>query len=945
MKKLILGVIGIFLLGVVGVVAYVMVLNAQLPQMISVQDYEPLLVSEVYDRGGNKIGEFASEKRILTPYNEIPKVVVNAFLAAEDSTFFKHGGINYFAILRAFFANIKAGEKVQGASTITQQVARSLVLSNEKTYTRKIKEVLLAYKMEAHLSKEDILYLYLNQIFLGQKYYGVRVACDNYFNKPLKDITLSEAAILAGLPKAPSELNPIRSSHRAKERQRYVLKRMVEDGMITEDEYQKALEEPVKIYMKRNYWELAPHFLETVRLMLISKLGEEVVNDKGIRIYTSLDLTKQLEAQKQVQSGLRELDKREGYRGATQNVGDDIAAIVGILKETRDELLDKQATYKVMQPDGSFPPYPPLKLAGGDVPSQPTNSTTPAEVVAKPESEPVLPEYVKPGEIVKGVVTKIDDKWGLTYVRFAESVGLIDVESMKWARTPDPNVDARFATEITLPSKVLKKGDVIEIKVIDDEFRSSRITEKINEQKRKDKKKFTAPTDLPDFKKFAQLELEQEPLAEAGLLSIDQRTDDVIAMVGGYDYTRSQLNRTLQAARQTGSAFKTVVYTAALDHGYSPASAILDAPIVFEEEQEVAGSDSQETITKKWKPTNHSNKFVGDILFRNALIQSLNVPSVKIIEKIGVSLAEDYARRLGVFSPLNNDFTLALGSSSVTLYEMTKMFSQIGKLGRRTKPVIVRKVEDSSGKEILGTVYLDERFDAQIKPIEEEYEQRRQNYLAYQKALESGKDFKPIVTPTPQNGAVAPSGATDVQAAKVHSPDKEPPLFFKDPDQLIKPETAYVITSLLQGVVDEDGGTGARARSLGRPTAGKTGTTNEYYDAWFLGYTTNIATGVWVGYDQEKTLGKGEVGGRAALPIWVEYMRFAHEGTPAKNFNVPENIVFASIDNETGRLASASSKEVVRQAFVSGTEPSQLQDERGAEKEEQQEFYKEDLSN
>jgi len=921
-KKIIAAILGTFFLGLAGVTAYVMVLNSELPNLITVQDYEPLLVSEVFDRHGTKVGEFAREKRTLVAYQDIPKVIIDAFLSAEDSSFFEHGGINYFAIARAFLANLRAGGKVQGASTITQQVARSLLLTREKTYTRKIKEVLLAYKMEANLSKEDILYLYVNQIFLGQNSYGIVVAADTYFSKPLKDVTIAEAAILAGLPKAPSELNPTRNPQRAKERQLYVISRMEADKKITKEEAEAAAIEPVKIYTRRNYWELAPHYLETVRLMLIAKLGEEMVLDKGLKIYTGLDLPKQQEAQKQLQFGLRELDKRQGYRGPIENT-EDPNRIAEILRETRDEYLDKQNPFKEMQPDGTFPAYPPLNLTGLE--TQPEGST------AEPKQLPILPPYIQPGEILKAVVIKVDDEWGVVHVRFAESKGLIDVESMKWARVPDPNTDTRYAAEIKNPGAVLKKGDVILVRVVDDRFNSSRINEKLSELKKNAGKNFTTPETLPNFKEFALVELEQEPQVEAALLAVDQKTDEVISMVGGYNFSKSQLNRALQAARQTGSSFKTIVYTAALDKEFTPSTAILDAPIVYEEEQEVVGSDNSETITKKWKPTNHSNRFVGDILFRNALIQSLNIPTVKIIEKIGVATAADYARRLGIFSPLNRDFTLALGSSSVTLYEMTKMFAQIGRMGKRARPVLVHRVEDKLGQEIQKTVYVDERFEQQIKPLEEEFEARRLAYLDYKRATDAGQDYTP---PAPTEGQTVPQ----------RNPSKEPPLFFNDPNQLIQPETAYVMTSLLQGVVEEEGGTGGRARSLGRPVAGKTGTTNQYYDAWFIGYTANIAAGVWVGYDQERPLGKGEVGGRSALPIWLEYMKFSHEGVPAQSFNTPDNIVFASIDNETGKLASAASKEVVRQAFIAGTEPKDIQGETGNSQDEQQEFYKEDLS-
>jgi penicillin-binding protein 1A len=910
MKKFIAFLIGTAFLGLAISVAVVMYLNSQLPKMITVADYKPLLVSEVFDRNGTKIGEFSLEKRTLVPFDKIPKVVIDAFLAAEDSTFFTHSGINYIAITRAMLANLRAGEKVQGASTITQQVARSILLqTNEKTYTRKIKEILLAYQMESNLSKQDILFLYLNQIFLGQKAYGVAVAADVYFNKSLDKVTLPEAAILAGLPKAPSAYSPLRNPSRAKERQRYVLGRMADEGMITKAEAQKAGDEPLKVYERRDYWGEAPFFLETVRQMLIARLGDDVVNNHGIRVFTSLDLTRQKVAAEQVKLGLRELDKRQGYRGPLRKIESSEEIAMFLLKE-RNKLLDDQEPFRVLQADGTIPDWGPLNLTA---------------------AIPVLPEYLKPGTLMQGIVTRVDDEWGIVYVRFAESKGLIDLDAMKWARKPDANVDARWAKEVEKPSEVLAKGDVIEIRVNNPSFSSQRIDDKIKEQKKKNKL-FKLPNDFPNFKEFAQVELEQEPETQASLIAFDQTTQDVLALVGGYSFNEAnQLNRALQTVRQTGSSFKPIVYASALDKGFNPATAILDAPIVFEEEQEVQGSDKAEMITKKWKPTNHSNKFMGDILFRNALIQSLNVPSVKIIEKLGVNWSADYARRLGIFSPLNLDFTLALGSSSVTLYEMTKAYSEFGRLGKRIRPVIVHKVTDKNGEPLLEKISLDERYATEYQQLEEVYEPRRQAYLNWE-ATQAGTDGTP---PAPADGASAPT--TD--------PSKEPPLFFKDPEQLLKPQTAYVLTSLLQGAVEEDGGTGQRAKALGRPTAGKTGTTSSYYDAWFIGYTADIATGVWVGYDTERSLGKGEVGGRAPLSIWVEFMRAAHENVPVRSFAVPEGIVFASIDNETGRLASANSKEVVKQAFIDGTEPKDVQDDSGSSSsDETKDFYKEDLS-
>ncbi|MGE0764441.1 MAG: penicillin-binding protein 1A [Bdellovibrionales bacterium] len=925
MKKLIAIVVALVLLGVVGATGIMLVVSSSLPKMITLQDYQPLLVSEVFDRDGNKIGEFFREKRMLIPYDQMPKQLVDAFIAAEDSSFFTHGGLNYLAIVRAFFANIKAGRKVQGGSTITQQVARSLLLSSEKTYVRKIKEAILSQRMEDNLSKQDILYLYLNQIYLGQGAYGVEAASQIYFRKPAKELTVAEAALLAGLPQAPSRYSPISNPSRAKERQRYVLTRMSEEGFITPDEARKALEEPVKVFVWKNYKEIAPFYLETIRQLLVAKLGEETVLDKGIKIHTGLDLKKQTAAQNEVQAGLRDLDKRQGFRGPIKNL-DSTEAVAAFLLQTRNELMDEVAPDKVLKPDGHFDEKGPLNLSGKNEAGQPL---------------PNIPAYTSLGQIVKGIVIKIDDEWGLVHVRFAESRGLIDLETMKWARKPDPNV--RYdAVPLKKPSDALKVGDVVQIRLTGRTFVSSRISKELSERRKKSKdpKLKLTPPELPDFTQYAAVELEQEPSSEAALVSIDERTGEIISLVGGYDFARSQFNRALQALRQTGSSFKSLVYGAALDKSYTPATPLLDVPLVYEEPDKAAGGeegqDADALATKKWKPANHSKSFEGDVLFRTALIKSLNVPTVKIIEDIGVDWVATYARRLGIFSPLNMDFTLALGSSGVTVYEMTRAFATIGRMGQKVTPLLIHRVLDKEGQTLLEEVSLDERFATEIAKADEELEKKKALLTPEELEINSAKAL-----PLP-DGEEAGREASATPEQKKLASRKVPPIFFNDPNQLIRPQTAYVLTTMLQAVIDEPGGTGGAARALGRPAAGKTGSTSGYYDAWFIGYTPDIATGVWVGYDEEKSLGRGEVGGRAALPIWLEYMKAAHEGLPTRSFTVPEGVVFANIDAETGKLASANSKSVVRQAFIEGSEPQTNAAE--VEREESQQFYKEDLS-
>ncbi|KYG68835.1 penicillin-binding protein 1A [Bdellovibrio bacteriovorus] len=884
LKKIALFIVALGLIGILSAYLIVKSVQSGLPQLITVKDYQPLLVSQVYDRHGKKIGEFFRERRTLIPYDKIPKHVVNSFLAAEDDQFFEHKGINPQAIFRAALANLRAGRSVQGGSTITQQVAKTLLLTDEKTLTRKVRDILLAIEMEKNLSKEDILFLYLNQIYFGQGAYGIEQAAQTYFHKPASKLTLSETAILAGLPKAPSAYSPVRNPVRAKERQIYVLRRMAEVGYVKKEESEAAIKEPVKVFVRENYEEYAPFFLETVRQLLVVQLGEDMVLDKGLRIHTSLDLEKQLAAQESVLAGLKGLDKRQGYRGPIKNITD-AEDVEEFLKETQKKLISDFTPERTILPDGKF-----------------------ADIVPpKDTKEGILPAYIKVKDTVQGVVQEVNDDTGLVTVKLPEGQGLIDIDSMTWARKPDTEVRYDLGA-IKKPSQALNKGDVILVKVVAEKFSSNRLANA--------KKKPTAA--LPDFNKFVALELDQEPLVEGALISFDQDSQDVVAMVGGSSFAKSEFNRAIQAPRQTGSAFKAIVYASALEKGYTPATPIMDAPIVYEEGGAADDSEGQGD-PKVWKPSNHSKSFGGDIMFRNALVKSLNIPTVKIIEDVGVPWAMDYAKRLGIYSPLNPDFTLALGSSSVTLYEMTKVFAEFGRLGKRISPLLIHKVEDAQGKSLLNTMSLDTRFEKEIKAINDEFETRRKAYMEIVNDPAKVEELK----------------KKDPKHAKL-----DESIFFQDADQLIRPTTAYVMTTLLKGVVEDAGGTGGRARAVGREVAGKTGSTNNYYDAWFIGYSPQIATGVWVGFDKEKSIGKGEVGGRAALPIWVDYMKAAHEGLPQMTFPVPEGIVFANIDADTGKLASASTKKIIRQAFVEGTEPTLS----SSKAEEATDFYKQDLS-
>lgn len=888
--------------------------SANLPHIITVKDYEPLLVSQVFDRNEKKVGEFFLERRTLIPYEKIPKNLVNAFLAAEDDQFFHHGGLNYQAILRAFIANMRAGHTVQGGSTITQQVAKTFFLTDEKKLLRKLREALLAFELEKNLSKEDILYLYLNQIYFGNSAYGIENAAQTYFRKPTGQLSLGEMAMLAGLPKAPTENSPVVNPVRAKERQVYVLKRMAEVGFIPKEEAETAIKQQIKVYVRESYETVAPYYLETIRQMLVQKLGEETVLRKGIRIYASLDGEKQKAAQNAMMVGLKELDKRQGFRGALRSLTDP-KQIEEYFSKYRRKLVLESTPERTINPDGNFAE---IQL-----------SKSP-EIQKTKVKTSNLPSFLKLHETYEGLVTQVDDKIGLVYLSLPETQGVIDFESIRWARQPNP--DKRFdLDQISKPSQALKVGDLVHVRIAGEK---PNFTKNLPQEKPAKGKNPTAgiPQSVaPDLTGYLHLELDQEPLVEGALLSFDQQTQDIIALVGGYSFSRNKLIRAFQAFRQTGSAFKSIVYASALDKGFTPSTPIMDAPVVFEESVNKNNvkedEEGQDADTKSWKPSNHGKGFGGEIIFRNALVKSLNIPAVKVLEDVGVNWPVDYARRFGVFSPLNMDFSLVLGSSSLSLYEMTKVFSQFGRLGKRIRPLLIRKVVDKSGKILLENLSLDERFLEQSRAIELAFEERRKAYLESLKPAEGASETVP------------PAAAVAVKIdPKKEKTDKN--IFFEDPDQLMKPQTAFVMTTLLKGVVEDPGGTGGRARSLGREVAGKTGTTNNYVDAWFLGFTAQIATGVWVGFDKEKSLGRGEVGGRAALPIWLDFMKIAHAELPQLTMPVPEGIVFANIDSESGKLASATSKGVLRQAYIEGTEPTGSSNQ----SEETTDFLKRDLS-
>ena len=936
MNKRLLVLITILSGALLSLLVLFVVIFSNLPRIVDKEDYKPLLASTLYDRHGQVLGKLFRERRSLIPFEQIPKRIIKAFISAEDASFFEHSGINYLAIIRAFIANMRAGKLVQGGSTITQQLAKTLLLSPEKTYIRKLKEALLAYHMESALNKETILFLYLNQIYFGSGAYGIVEAAQTYFRKKVKELTLAEIALLAGLPKAPSRFSPLRNPLESKLRQNYVLERMYETNDITEKEKSQAKLEQIKIYLRESNAHKAPFFIETIRQQLISEIGEPKVLEGGLHIYTGLDLKLQTEAQKFLRYGLRQIDKRQGYRGPLANLNleeeeekEDKTKEEkrkDFLIKTKQDFIRENANHMWIHANGNVQ-YDLTLNTAHKLQEKQENKNQFIHVDKVDQEANGIPFYLKKGDSLKGIVTHVSDKWGLVTVQIPDGLGLIDVSSMKWATPFSTNKKKRKEKKVEKPSEVLKVGDVIKVIVDGTKFYSQRIN-KLLAQKYKGEK----PEDLPDFENHGALRLEQEPIVEGALLSFDQKTEEIIAMVGGYDFKRSQFNRTFQAIRQTGSAFKAIVYAAAIEKGYNAVTPIIDAPVVFEE----ALNDEEDNPTlHRWRPTNYSKRFKGEVFFRDALIQSLNVPTIKIATDIGLKWIAVHAKKLGIFHPLNMDLTLSLGSSGTTLYEMTKVFSQFGRMGKRIRPLLIQKVtkqeipfhlsqqlqpsqhskhrqynsnSQQTGIEneivsLVENLSLDKRFALEIEKIEQEILKKQESQKTESTEAQD-KDFE----------------VTDL-TKKTTQKSTELIKQTEQKDQLLKSTTAFLITNLLESVVTDPYGTGGGARVLNRPVAGKTGTTNSYHDAWFIGYTPQIATGVWVGFDAEKSLGHGETGGRSALPIWINYMFKAHQNLPKVSFHVPDKIIFANIDKDTGKLASLHTKKIIRQAFLEGTEP------------------------
>ncbi|MBI5665716.1 MAG: PBP1A family penicillin-binding protein [Nitrospirae bacterium] len=681
--------------------------------------------------------------------------MIKAVVAVEDSRFWSHKGVDYLAIVRAVLKDILAGRIKEGASTITQQLAKVVFLSPEKTVIRKLKEATLAYRLEKNLTKEEILELYLNKIYFGRGAYGVEMAARSYFGKSISEVNLAEAALICGLIKAPSRYTPYSNLDMAKKRQQIVLTRMKEEGYITQKQADEAYQQPLHLTSVRQEQYTNNYFLEYVRKHLEDTYGVEAVYRGGFKVYTTLNKKMQLAAVNSLKEGLLDIDKRQGFRGPIGHKDIDL-----------QEELARQ---------GSF--------------------------------EKVV---MREGDIMTATVLTVSSN--AATVKAMGIVGQLFLEDAQWAdRLVDPKGRLIRKLRYNL-STFLRPGDIIKVRLKE--------------------RGVIRPV-------FA---LEQDPLVQGAVVAIEASTGYIRAIAGGYDFNESEFNRAVSARRQAGSAFKPIVYAAAMDNGFTPASVIIDEPLVYESEK-----------YGDWKPGNYDNKFKGATRLREGLAFSRNVITIKLLEEIGVNKVAKFARSLGIEGPFPRNLTLGLGSLSVSPLELTTAFGVFARGGTRIPPIAVKYVADSEGNVLENNV------------------------------------------PQGQN--------------------------------VISPQTAFLATSMLEDVVKY--GTGKRAKALNRPAAGKTGTTNDYKDAWFIGYTPELVAGVWVGFDDMRTLGHGETGARAASPIWVSFMQQALSDissydsgdTEKRAFPVPDGIVTAVIDPLTGLLATNATEKMV-EFFKEGTVPA-----------------------
>lgn len=769
--------------------------SRDLPPYTRIADYRLPVVTTVYARDNSVIGYFYDERRFLVSIDEIPEHLRRAFVAAEDGSFYEHMGVNPLAIASAFYDNFRSGKTKRGGSTITQQIVKRLVLTPEKSYKRKLREAILAMQAEKYLSKNEILTIYLNEIYLGSGAHGVEAAARTYFGKHAMELTLAEAAVLAALPQAPSVNNPYDNPAATRDRQKYVLDQMLKHGWITRAQHDEAYAQPLEYKsMPDPSWKLGAWYLEETRRALLAMFSEKNVRENGINIemydkdavymaglnvYTAMDPVHQRAGEVALRESLLETAKRQGWRGPVGTVPLDTVA----------EYLDKH---------------------------------------------PFSPEELEDAGWAKALVTEVAPSGAS--VRLGRYKGHIAVSTMSWARTPNikqapDGVTMRDAT------KILHAGDVVWVSAVGAKGDKNPVGRPFEEKDAKGKggtPEYAASAINPET--VIELCLEQIPEAEGALVSMETETGDVVALVGGYQYSpANQYNRATQARRQPGSSFKPIVYSAALEHGFTAGSILLDSPYV-------TGLDSS---SQTWRPGNYDGTFLGPMILRTALARSRNLCTVQIAQRMGMDPIVEHAKAMGIDGNIPRELAVSLGAHEVTPLTMVSVYSAFADHGRRSMPRLITRVTDTWGQDLVAV-----------------------------------------------------------------PPRKE---------QTISEQNAFIMATLLKEVVNA--GTASKARVLGRPIGGKTGTSNEERDTWFIGFTPALVTGVYTGYDKVQSLGRLETGGRTALPAFIYYHKMIDDLYPPDDFECPEGIVFATVDGLTGKLAAKGAQTSYYLPFMRGTEP------------------------
>lgn len=806
--------VGLVLLGV-GLGGWVYYqFRSDLPANLSVvTDYRPLRASQIFSNDGEMIGEFFVEKRVLVPIEKVPETVKKAFVAAEDGRFYQHSGVDYLGIVRAAWANLRAGHVVQGGSSITQQVAKLLILGQERSLARKIREALLAFRIERNLAKDQILGIYLNHVYLGYGAYGVAAAASAYFGKAVSDLTVAEAAMLAAMPKAPSRITPFRDFARAQARQHYVLEQMQTLGFLTSAQAQAARTEPLVLVADRRTLTnvAAPYFVETVRRHVAEHYGDEDLLEKGLRIYTTLNMQHQRAAEAAVRRGLEDLARRLGFAGPIGRLG----------PEERKKLTH-----------GRPRPLGPTGYAVDD-----DEQVGLVALPTPPESPAALIDATKPGARLPEATARFaaGEAWAArrraakapppptfptdpdtTYAAVVTTVGkTVTVASGGLTVRLEPADEARVLAWKGPDGARIAVGDVLPV-----QFRNNDPN--------------PAATNARPPRPTAVLA--STPTVQGALVALDPHNGHLLAMVGGYDYGQSQFNRAVQSRRQIGSAIKPFIYAAAIDRGMTPMTIKWDAPVKFK------------TASGVWAPHNYKPEYLGPLTLRTALAKSINTIAAQLVAQMGVDALVDVMRGVGISSKLPHQMSLSLGTADLGLAEVAYALASFPAGGKQVKPVSILRIVDADGRLL---------------------EDNRTNQ------------------PGPQR---------------------------------LSPETAYIITDMMKGVVEA--GTARKAQALGRPAAGKTGTSTNYRDAWFYGFTPEFLCGVWVGRDDFKPIGHDATGGQVALPIWLDYMREALRGKPVRDFAPPPGVILARANPETGEPAKPANPKSRLIPFKRGTLPA-----------------------